>query len=329
MATNSPDAKWAHPRPTEIEQDEIEEEGEEEEALSLCDLPINNQQNHQPTKEEEEAAAAARPIKPEEDFDFKSLIGSVLTQPQMCAADDVFFRGQIIPLRHSVSSEGADFSRTPSRCISRSESMDRFHSITALNSVTNSRSSSVRSLRSSSSGSSTTTTTTNHKHKVLNQFHSHPSPSPQIRIPSSRYSGNRVPKSHIWSFFRVGLVHTPEIELQGLKNRSGSRNGNNSGFGSRNSNSSSNSSNSCSEEKKKKKNKQRFFGNNGDGFFGGGGCKCSADAVETTMPLRVVIVEEEEDQKEKGKTKKEKKQTVSRHRTFEWLKELSNAGAPD
>ncbi|KAE9466815.1 hypothetical protein C3L33_01280, partial [Rhododendron williamsianum] len=89
MATNSPDAKWAHPRPTEIEQDEIEEEGEEEEALSLCDLPINNQQNHQPTKEEEEAAAA-RPIKPEEDFDFKSLIGSVLTHHK-CALRTMSF----------------------------------------------------------------------------------------------------------------------------------------------------------------------------------------------------------------------------------------------
>ncbi|KAH7853043.1 hypothetical protein Vadar_032542 [Vaccinium darrowii] len=332
MAKNSADAKWAE---TEVEEDEEEEE--EEEALSLCDLPINNQQNHQPTKEqkqEEEAAAAVQPIKTEEDFDFKSLIGSVLTEPQMCAADDVFFQGQIIPLRHSISSEGGLTAAFSSRCVSRSESMDRFHVLTGLNfnSVTNSRSSSVRSsLHSSSSGSSstiTTTTTTNQKHKVLNQFHSHPSPSPQIRIPSRRHSnsGNRVQKSSVWSFFRVGLVHTPEIELQGLKNRSGSRNSNKSGgFGSRNSNSSSSSSASSIEKKKKKM--QRFFN--------GGGCRCSVDAVET-VPLRAVIVKEEEEEggekeKEKGKkTKKEKKQTVSRrHRTFEWLKELSDAGVPD
>lgn len=127
----------------------------------------------------------------------------------------------------------------------------------------------------------------------------------------------------------MGLVHTPEIELQGLKNRSGSRNSNKSGgFGSRNSNSSSSSSASSIEKKKKKKKMQRFFN--------GGGCRCSVDAVET-VPLRAVIVKEEgeeeggEKEKEKGKkTKKEKKQTVShRHRTFEWLKELSDAGVPD
>uniref|UniRef100_A0A5B6YJZ7 Putative vitellogenin-1 isoform X1 n=1 Tax=Davidia involucrata TaxID=16924 RepID=A0A5B6YJZ7_DAVIN len=315
MARNCADGKWGH-------SNSFENEEEEEEALSLCDLPIN-EENDQSRKEEE-----SQTIQTEEDFDFGSWGGSVLTKSEMCAADEVFFQGQILPLRHSISSDSGlqpGFSRNPSRCVSRSESMDHCYS-GGFTSVS-SRSSSIRSYHSSSSGSSTTKTKQYYKpirvRNQFDQFHSHPSPTPQIRVSSIRHHGNvshRCHKSTIWSFFRVGLVRTPEIELQDLKVR-GNNNSTAKNFG-------------CYIEKKKKQ--QSFFDKNSVLF---GGCKCSVNAVETVVPSRIVLIksnsvhvnEEKEQVALKNKTKQRQhgKQAVSRHRTFEWLKELSLVGVPD
>ncbi|KAJ0097673.1 hypothetical protein Patl1_28571 [Pistacia atlantica] len=149
----------------------------------------------------------------------------------MCAADDVFFKGQILPLRFSVSSESGltrliqhDLSHNSvTSCLSRSESMDHLSSVDRLTSLNSSRSSSSSS-RSHNSSSTTTTITKNSKPRIIrNQFHTYPSPKPQIRVSASQLrrntSGNRGQKSTVWDFFRLGLVRTPEIELQDLKVR--------------------------------------------------------------------------------------------------------------
>lgn len=289
-----------------------EEFEDEEEALSLCDLP-NNEEN-QRTKE------ACRSISEEaaqlEDFDFNSSGGNLLKESEMCTADEIFYKGQILPLRHSIS--------LPS---------DR-HSYNDTNS--SSRSSSIRSQRSSSSGSSSNFNT-KYKPKIRNQFHSHPSPTPQVRFSKVNIksnANNSTRKSALWSLFRVGLVTPPEIALQDLKNR-----GNRDISGSRNSTSSSSSGSFSNNDNRmrillSKKKKQRFSL---------GSCKCSANAVET-VPIvnsRNSIKkirkasgdhehEEDEDKKDSSENMKAtKKQAMSRHRTFEWLKQLSLEGPSD
>uniref|UniRef100_A0A5B7CBC2 Putative vitellogenin-1 isoform X2 n=1 Tax=Davidia involucrata TaxID=16924 RepID=A0A5B7CBC2_DAVIN len=331
---NCADEKRSHSNSNSIEN----EEEEEEEALSLCDLP--NNEESQSRKEEAEA------IETPEDFDFGLLGGSLLTESEICAADEVFFQGQILPLRHSISSDsGGGFLagfQHDSRNPSRSESMDHCHSggFTGVSS----RSSSIRSYRSSSSGSTSTTTATNTKYKprVRNPFHSHPSPTPQIQVSSSttrhgNMGHHRSHKSTIWSFFRVGLVRTPErFELQDLKVRGNNNNSTGKSFGSRNSTSSTSSSVTNINNDKDpsniinmKKKKQRFLDKNG-GLFGG--CKCSVNAVET-VPSGIIIIKkdivhEKEEKEQVMKKQGHGKQAISRHRTFEWLKELSFAGVP-
>ncbi|OVA17064.1 hypothetical protein BVC80_9047g14 [Macleaya cordata] len=326
-----------------VDHNSGEEEVEvEEEALSLCDLPIKvtNEENQQSNK---------TPSLEIEDFEFGSWVGSLLTESEICAADDVFFQGQILPLRLSVSSENGlpgtrQDSRNPSRCGSRSESLDHCSS-----GVYTSRSSSSKSHHSSSS--STTTTSTTYK-PLKNIFHSHPSPKPQIWNSGSRLGNARVRtgKSTTWGLFRVGLVKTPQIELQDLKLR------NNKSFNSSCSSSSSNSIKNIrvsvssndngrkgtkNETKLEKKKMQRFIFES---------CKCSVDAVESTVASKIVVIksinnnsnkkkmmsgrelmkeDELKEEKEKEKEKQGKQKEMNHRRTFEWLKELSIAGLPD
>ncbi|KAK9067016.1 hypothetical protein SSX86_014340 [Deinandra increscens subsp. villosa] len=301
------------------------EEEEEEEALSLCDLPTNDFQIDTNSKNENNDT---------EDFQFGSHHGGAafLSPENMCNADEVFFQGQILPLRHSVSSETLG----PTRKINRSASM----------SVVSTRTSSKndpRTIRSNEYGYGY-----GYKPKIRNRFHSHPSPSPQIRTQSFRSLPHSNAKtSSLWSFLQVGLVKPQEIGLSDLKNRS-------KRFGSHNSNSSSTSSsmNSTNDQnvnqnqnqnhqnikikhpRKNTKKKQRLF-------FGG--CKCSAVSIDRTTIKETVP--KKAATKTKTKTKEEEsvldlrklqvtkestmigegKQTASRHRTFEWLKQLSIA----
>lgn len=308
-------------------EEELEEDDEEEEALSLCDLP-NDEENQ--TKKE--ASGVSELV--QEDFDFGGNL--LMKESEMCTADEVFYQGQILPLRHSISLPNDSRNSSTIRFMSRSESMEEHCHDTN----SSSRSSSIRSQRSSSSGSSSNISTpicSKYKPRIRNQFHSHPSPTPQVRFSKVVQSNvnNSSRKSTLWSLFRVGLVTTPEIALQDLKSRS-----NKDYSGSRNSTSSSSSGMSNYDNKMRsiilsKKKKQRFFL---------GSCKCSANAVET-VPSNVVImnrngiitktrkateVHEHEDKKDVTENMKvTKKQSMSRHRTFEWLKQLSLEGPAD
>ncbi|KAF8082019.1 hypothetical protein N665_0853s0029 [Sinapis alba] len=175
----------------EEEDDDVQEE-EEEETLSLSDLPVNlsNENVHFPqqSKSEEE----------EIDSGFEFEIGSSFRlgsdpcepAPEMSTADELFSKGRILPLRHSVSLDAGS-----NRLITRSESVE---------------------FRRTRVGSD---------RKIKNNFieYSQPSPNPQIIRRSSsmtaRVNSIRNPKSSsIWDFLRLGLVRTPEIELRTASN---------------------------------------------------------------------------------------------------------------
>lgn len=303
------------------------EDEDDEEALSLSDLPLIHQWRKEKGDDDDNNKNKSPPAREggQEEFDFCS----VSKESEMCAADEVFFQGQILPLRHSVSSEKGllqhyDGRRYRSHSISRSDSMDHYYS---------SRSSSI----SSGSGSSSSAAA-KYKPKLppRNQFHSHPSPSPRIHFPSSRHGGaasanhrNPIKKSSIWNVLRLGLVSTPpEIAFHDLKARSANSSTNCKNFGSRNSTSSNSSSiSSGGGASKIKKMRPRLLG----------GCKCAADAVAP----RVVIIKrcasesdvvalDDEIRGENGdqiKPQKLTKKHLSHHRTFEWLKQLSVEGA--
>ncbi|KAE8707696.1 putative Late embryoproteinsis abundant protein group 8 protein [Hibiscus syriacus] len=329
------------------------DEEEEEEALSLCDLPVKLIKEEKQLVQEEDGEPA-QTSQTEEDFNFGSWGGSLSIKPEMCAADEVFFKGQILPLRHSISSDSGingfrQDSHNTSMSLLRSESMDH-GSLSRFTSVSSSSTSSSHYTTSSSNSMVVRIESSNPKPKAIkirNNFNTLPSPKPQIRLSKTRTSNsrNRNQRSSLWDFFRLGLVRAPELELQDLKLRSSSNNNN----GNKNSvsrNSSCNSSNSSSSTKNIVNNCGTEVGKNQQdlnigflekrmGLFSG--CTCSVNAVET-VPLNNLVVTKSNKNSEKDKVtphaaaieeKKKKKQASSRHRTFEWIKELSHASYVD
>lgn len=269
-------------------QEDDDDDVEEEEALSLCDLPVNlpneNIELRSIDKEDEEFEFGIG-------SSFRAGSDSCEPAPEMSTADELFFKGRILPLRHSVSLDAG--LNEPTRLITRSESVEF-------------RRTGIRSDR-----------------KIKNNFidYSQPSPQPQIRRSSSmtaRVNSIRNPKSSsIWDFLRLGLVRTPEIELRttaGNAKLSVSRNSSCS--------STSTSSNSKKTGESRSRNRRRSF------LFSD--CKCSV-ATETMMvPVKIKVssgeTEEKQRKMEKKTAKKEEKTAMARKRTFEWLKELSQVG---
>ncbi|KAK8694867.1 hypothetical protein V6N13_072411 [Hibiscus sabdariffa] len=334
-------------------------ESEEDEALSLCDLPINLiKEDYQIYTKNEEDGEESQATKTDEDFNFGSLCGSLTTEPEMCAADQVFFQGQILPLRLSVSSDSGitgcrQDSLSTSRCLSRSESMDH-GSLSRFTSVSSSsRSSSFNSI---SNGSSSYYNSK--PRKTRNNFNTHPSPKPQITSSKAHQPVNvssRNQKPQMWEFFRLGLVRGPKLELIDLKARSNNNNGiknsvsRNSSCNSYRSNCSSSTKNSTTNTKSKIVNKSSEVVKNAQDLSKGflakkigslSGCKCSVNAVET-VPLNDIMVikssdniDAMEDKKKpvkemKMKKKRKEKRALSRNRTFEWLTEVSHGSYVD
>ncbi|KAL7101470.1 hypothetical protein ACP275_08G055900 [Erythranthe tilingii] len=325
----------------ELRAEEEDEEEEEEEALSLSDLPLFHQwrKDQRNIEEEEEENSRSPVMEVKDDFDFCS----ASKESEMCAADELFFKGRILPFRHSVSSSEPG--------LLRSGSMDRYYS----GGLISSRSSSINSHHSTTSSSSSSAAggggggcsipTAVRRPKLpppRNQFqYSHPSPSPRLHFPSQRqkiaagknYAAGRnyaaAKSSPLWNIFRLGLVAAPPD----LKPRCPSSKNN---FGSRNSNSSSISS---ASNKKKKKARVNLLG-------GAGACRsCSSDTVDTVAP-RVVFYKRCASEGDVAKAlldlqrrksnasnnaedstmttnKHVAKKRLSHHRTFEWLKQLS------
>ncbi|KAJ6412960.1 hypothetical protein OIU84_005890 [Salix udensis] len=367
MATSSAEEKQEHAGCTTPEEDD-----QDEEALSLCDLPVYR------TKEESNQSSRHQETETyQEDFEFGPWGGDgyLSKKSDMCAADDIFFQGQILPLRLSASSESdvhkfeRDSSLNQSHCLSRSVSTDH----NSISVFTTFSCSSSRSHYSSSSSSSSTSpaiaSTRMIKPKVQNQFLTHPSPKPQIRLPSTSLRNaacSRPRNSSFWDFFRLGLVRTPWIELQDLKVRNSvSRN---SSSGSSKSNPSikkrgkisvssksgckiKNMSrhNSSDRGKNMEKRRKQSLLQKRRGLLSG--CSCSVSAVKP-VPLNVDVFKSSNsrsrragngnnDKSERGsieeklrelKMKKrivekqqQGKQDMSRHRAFEWIKELPHA----
>ncbi|XP_010484514.1 PREDICTED: uncharacterized protein LOC104762819 [Camelina sativa] len=273
---------------------EQEDEDEEEEALSLCDLPVNSLPN-------ENNSELRRSIAKEDDEEFEFGIGSSFRAgsdscepaPEMSTADELFFKGRILPLRHSVSLDAGLLLPEPTRLITRSESVE--YRRTGIN----------RSDR-----------------KIKNNNfidYSQPSPQPQIRRSSSmtaRVNSIRNPKSStIWDFLRLGLVRTPEIELRTNGKVSVSRN---SSCSSTSTNSNSKKTGDTTTTRSRSRRRSFLFSD----------CKCST-ATETMMvvPVKIKGDEKKTERKVVEKTaKKEEKTAMARKRTFDWLKELSQVG---
>uniref|UniRef100_A0A6N2M461 Uncharacterized protein n=1 Tax=Salix viminalis TaxID=40686 RepID=A0A6N2M461_SALVM len=339
MATSSAEEKQEHAGCTTPEEDD-----QDEEALSLCDLPVYR------TKEESNQSSRHQETETyQEDFEFGPWGGDgyLSKKSDMCAADDIFFQGQILPLRLSASSE-SDVHK-----FERDSSLNQSHCLSSSSSSTSPAIASTRMI----------------KPIVQNQFLTHPSPKPQIRLPSTSLRNaacSRPRNSSFWDFFRLGLVRTPWIELQDLKVRNSvSRN---SSSGSSKSNSSikkrgkisvssksgckiKNMSrhNSSDRGKNMEKRRKQSLLQKRRGLLSG--CSCSVSAVKP-VPLNVDVLKSSNsrsrgagngnnDKSERGsieeklrelKMKKrivekqqQGKQDMSRHRAFEWIKELPHA----
>lgn len=310
---------------------------EEEEALSLSDFPVTADDG---AEDEEKSKSSPDHV---EDFEFRVSVGGGLlskaAETDMCAADEVFFQGQILPLRPSISSDSGLFST--SRCASRSDSMDRYSSAISSLGFESSRSNSSSSSSSTSSdGVSRSHSSNSHSSiscdpprlSVSNNFYTHPSPTPQVRIVRRRNNaGRRSTGSSApgWGILRLGVVKTPEIELYDLRSRRSSSGGVNN---PKKSNGDAGhpkkvpeangggSSGACTDDaagrkskgEDKVKKKARWF--MGRGF----GCKCSPESVGI-VPSSVVIAKKK---KEDGEGLK-RGESMRRSRIFEWLEDLS------
>ncbi|XP_028764215.1 uncharacterized protein LOC114722365 [Neltuma alba] len=315
------------------------EEKEAEALSSLCDVPINS------VKEDERSIrkADSQVLETNEEFDFRLWGGSLSKEPKMCAADEVFFQGQILPLQLN----NQIFNRYKSRSL---DYLD--HGSLSESRSNSSRSNSFKSQNSSNSTGSTIILTPRvsvSESRVKNRFHTYPSPKPQLRVPLPRQAsfGNVGQKSSTWDFFRLGVVPVPEIELQDLKVR-GTKNP-----VSRHGSTSNNRSNCGTTKSGKMSTSTHYRDKSNYGLKqllgkGGGllsGCRCSIE-----MPLDTVIINSRtnkstketesatramkekvviEFDKEKQRRKQGKKAVSCRRQTFEWLKELSHASYPD
>ncbi|XP_022149472.1 uncharacterized protein LOC111017891 [Momordica charantia] len=271
---------------------------EEEEELSFCDLPVKEEQNPIIT-----AVQIADQDDDDEGFDFKH---RPAVAPAMCAAEEVFFQGHMLPfgrLSFSSSENGLNNNNNNlgRNLWFRSESMDhnvlRFSSSSRSSSTSTSHYSRCSSI-SNNSISIPTTSSSKARAEKNNVFHSHPSPTPQIRSfsTSSHRSRCRSSSRSRWHFFRLGLLGTPGVmELHDLKTRT---------------------TNTMATAVPKP---------TGTGsFLGVVSCKRSVEAI----PAAPVRSSSRNFQKEKEKEKKAKEgeeRRVSHRRTFEWLKQLSHA----
>ncbi|KAL6277561.1 hypothetical protein ACE6H2_021162 [Prunus campanulata] len=284
-----------------LDQDSVSEqlEEEEEDNVSLSDLPVNLKKQDQTQYPSSKSEPTHVNIEAQdEEFDFGSSMRgtSFWADTKMCAADEVFFQGQILPLRLSVSSD-AGFAgltrRSPASsvgfrsnsCRSRISPNSSFSSNSSSTTTTTATTTATRGIASSSKRRS--------PRRPRNQFYTEPSPKAQIKIPNPilEKAGSRRHNSSMWDFFRLGLVRTPDIELQDINKALRSNSSANKSSVSRNSSVSSthstnfiaNYNNATSaggvlksedtkQSKQSKQRKQRFFGSIH-------GCKCSFETV--------------------------------------------------
>lgn len=316
---------------TNVVQEKHNQSQEEDETLSLSDLPLSL---NNPCKDKHSEINETT----QEEFNFRSWVGLFSTEPKMCVADEVFFQGQILPSsRLSFSTEAGLSSNDQGKQFKSKQESLSFNN-GCFNEFRSNSSTSQNSTTSSSTSSTTTTTTpivSITKTKVRNQFHTHPSPKPQLKSSCPRKSIAQSRKSSLWEIFRLGVVPTPEIGLEDLKVRSS----NHRNCVSRNSSSSSNSNSTKNGQMSKKKNDHEGKSNHVlkhlVGKRGGllSGCDCSFETVvingsgvksdyKTESTKKHAVKEKVMEWKKQKQRQKQGKKVMSRRRTFEWLKEL-------
>ncbi|KAJ8486536.1 hypothetical protein OPV22_019021 [Ensete ventricosum] len=273
----------------------FEEVEEEEESLSLSDLP---EVIDEAMDEECKTGEAT------DDFEFQiSVAGGLLSssvETDMCAADEVFFQGQILPLQPSISPGSGLFSNA-SRRGSRSESLDQYSSIildlgfgggSRSNSGNSSSSSSCIS-RSYSSSSRSSSTCELPRASVANNFYAHPSPTPQVRIVTKTSAGRKSTSSAPpgWGILRLGVAKAPEMKLCDIRSRrSSSGRKSNAAAESAKKAPSGTTKSRCAKSHavcgRGAQNQQKTPPRpGGRGFI----CKCSSDAVEPIAMSKLTI----------------------------------------
>ncbi|CAL9085061.1 hypothetical protein MUK42_31490 [Musa troglodytarum] len=273
------------------------EDEKEEESLSLSDLP---EVIDEAMDEECKTGEAA------DDFEFQiSVAGGLLSssvETDMCAADEVFFQGQILPLQPSISPGSGFFatgSRWASRRGSRSDSLDHYSSIIldlgfSGGSRSNSSSSSSSCIsRSHSSSSHSSSTCELPRASVANNFYAHPSPTPQVRIVTKTSAGRKSASSAPpgWGILRLGVAKAPEMKLCDIRSRrSSSGRKSNAEAESAKKAPSGTTKSRCAKSHavcgRAAKNQQKTPPRpGGRGFI----CKCSSDAVEPIAMSKLTI----------------------------------------
>ncbi|OIW20403.1 hypothetical protein TanjilG_11063 [Lupinus angustifolius] len=272
--------------------DQEENVEDDDEELSLGDLPITliNMTTQDQLRKEDSLGDNET----QEEFYFL-----ISKEQEMCAADDVFFQGQILPLSSKACLLAKYNDDKGNHQLNHSD-LIRFKSLDISLSEIQSNSSpskSVRSHNSSRSTSSTTTTTTPRisisNSKTKNQFYTHPSPKSQLKkAPPNQTSGGK--SSSTRKYLRIGVIPTPEIRLKDLKIRSTTTTTTTKPFVARTHKKceGQNSNNSRESVKKSNKTGHQVDNNKHHGFKkfvhkGGGlfrsGCKCSVETVRSSI----------------------------------------------
>lgn len=339
------------PNTTQEKLEQLNEEevdADEEEALSFCDLPINMIGD-----DDKSSKLLDSPItEAQEEFDFSTWGGLSSKESEMCAADEIFFEGQILPLRRSLSTtcfqrHGQQFNWCESEPLNH-VSLSAFQS-------NSSRSSSLKSDQNSSGSSCSTTTISTRRipePRAQDQFHTHPIPTPKISVTVPRQTsfGNHGRKVLALGFFHLSVVPASEIgmKIQKLMARSTDSASANKKRANRNSRSSSSNTNksvkmSCSpDHSSERKHFFKHFGGKSSGLWRG--CKYSVETAQSDMVIikgetkstnniestKARAMEEKvlELKRQSHKQKQEKK-NMSHRRTSEWIKELSEESYPD
>ncbi|WOL14148.1 hypothetical protein Cni_G22928 [Canna indica] len=253
----------------------------------------------------------------DDDFEFHVSAGGGLlptaATASMCAADEVFFRGQILPLQ-LLPSVGSDnsvsvFGRGVSRCVSPTTTTT---AVSSPGFAANRSSSSCVSRNHSSNDARSISTAC--ERSLSNHLYAHPSPTPRIGNAKKRSTGRRSASSAPsgWGFFRLGVVGAAEMGLYDL-NSWRSKSG---GVGGRKSDADAAHAKRfdvCGGSEAKYESETGRFVRRGLG------CKCSPEAVEPIPPwmTKVVIGKKKEEEKDKVSLRRESR--MCRSRIMEWL----------
>lgn len=204
--------------------EEIGEGEEDEEALSLCDLPLDHNVTNKYNSLHDMSSKQSRRSSLSEATDFFEFFND--TTSDMCPADDIIFCGKLVPFKDTDQSPHMKPVKDPNKPLAHRR---RSESLSGLQSAV------TRSNSSSTCGTSRRFMMRNSRSLDYRRLHRSPSsvilPAPEIeRNPSSRsvvqpeIVVKKVMKPR-WYSLMFGVVRVPqEMELSDIKNRQFRRN---------------------------------------------------------------------------------------------------------